>query len=448
MKRFRATALLLLAGAALSLSGCEFAPTDINNLLRAPKLTGEQLAVESALKENIGPNYLLKYPQTGDDRTAFVFHDLNGDGIQEAMALYTPEGENAGTHIMVFQQNGDKWVKQCDITGDGGDVNRIAFGDYFAVGRQYLTVGWTQLNSTDLYLYVYSIRDGKADPIYGSAFSNMIVCDLDGNQSDDILLLQNDADKRTARARYVTNQASSGKNTLREASSAPMDSTVSSYAKLAVSKLSTGEPCVYVDGYKGAHSMVTEVLYWKNGALRAPLYDSQTGLVTSTLRDVAVTCLQYDNSGQMEIPLLTELPGYEKETNKLWLTRWMLLSNAGDLTASSMCFINFKAGYSFNIPKSYERTVTVQDVKGDGTRWIFRAVNKDAPDMGRTSGSELFEIRTYTKSEWAKATDKSGYIAGGDNNEYAVRVIAKPSDKLYLSQQQVTSAFRLYSPET
>ncbi|MDR3552036.1 MAG: hypothetical protein P4L75_02825, partial [Clostridia bacterium] len=342
-------AILLALILMITLSGCETAPTDITDLLLPPKLTGDQLAIEKALEANIGTKYLLKYPLTGKYRTAFILHDIDGDGVDEALALYSLDNETAGTHIMVLKEVSGKWQKQCDISGDGNEVNRIEFGDYDGSGRQYLTVGWTLFNSTDLGLSVYSIQNKTLKNLYKDSFTDMAVLDMDGNGTDDILLLKLDTGSKPslAQARLI----SYDEGRLKQISSAPLDSTVSSYAGVYTTKLANGKSGVYIDGYKGAHSMATELVIWKNGGLATPFFNAKSGTASSTFRDVPIDCTDIDGDSQIEIPMPVELPGYESTAyaNKLWLVRWCIYNAAGKITPKLSTIINLTQGYYFQI---------------------------------------------------------------------------------------------------
>ena len=60
--------LCLALAAACLLSGCSMAPAGVDELLRAPQLTGEQSQVQKALTAYLGEAPQLKYPtqSTGD----------------------------------------------------------------------------------------------------------------------------------------------------------------------------------------------------------------------------------------------------------------------------------------------------------------------------------------------------------------------------------------------
>ena len=71
---------LLAAACCLSFSSCSYMSSDVDGMLRPPKPTGELYEIQQALEKNVVGGIQLKYPQTGDYRSAFILHDSDGDG--------------------------------------------------------------------------------------------------------------------------------------------------------------------------------------------------------------------------------------------------------------------------------------------------------------------------------------------------------------------------------
>lgn len=71
-----------------ALSGCSGFSSSTADLMRPPRLTPEQSAINEALTAAaLTQTYTLKYPKSGEYRSAFVFHDIDGDGVEEAIAF-------------------------------------------------------------------------------------------------------------------------------------------------------------------------------------------------------------------------------------------------------------------------------------------------------------------------------------------------------------------------
>jgi len=447
---FKVVNLIIIIAIMLSFSSCEFSPVDSTDLVRPPKLTGEQQSLQAVLEKQIGTKYLLKYPIKGpiQNRTAFIERDIDGDGQKEAFALYQPQNENAGTHIMVFKKTKDVWNKICDISGDGNEIESIDFGDYYGKGDYFLTVGWTLFNNSNYKLGVYNIGVGKGGytKVYSDSFSEMAIVNIDNNSTDDMLLFNLDPVTKLSKARMITYKD----DRLQDVSDAPLDSTVSSYADVYVTNIGNYSKGVLLDGYKGAHSMVTELITWKDGALCTPFYDTKQNAVTSTLRDVTIDCADIDNDGTIEIPLPVEMPGFEdkKYEEKIWLIRWYESDNL--ITPRLSCIMNSSEGYYFVVPSKWVTppslaiNVTVHNDSAART-WIFKQWDKTSQKDGR----ELFEIQVYSQAEWKTVKNRAQLevLSQINDNIYVVKLAPKleQNDPLYLQFSEIQRGFKLIS---
>ena len=76
----------------------------VEELLRAPKLSGDYGALQTALNDWLGESAQLKYPIQGELLSPFVLQDLDGDGQQDAAVLYTT-AQTANVCIAILQRD-------------------------------------------------------------------------------------------------------------------------------------------------------------------------------------------------------------------------------------------------------------------------------------------------------------------------------------------------------
>ena len=100
----------LLCAVAL-LTGCATSAGDVENLLRAPQLSGQTSAIQKALNSYLGAGSTatLKYPASGEFLSPFLFGDWDGDGVQEAAVLYTAETAGANVWLAVLEPTDNGW---------------------------------------------------------------------------------------------------------------------------------------------------------------------------------------------------------------------------------------------------------------------------------------------------------------------------------------------------
>ncbi len=116
-------------------TGCSPMPAAPEDLLDAPKLSEKQYEVDRALREQVGQDIKLKYPQSGSYRSAFTFHDVDGDGEEEAIVLHTCQGGGNAQITVMDPWEGD-WRVECTYPGLSPDIDFIRFEQLMAGGRE------------------------------------------------------------------------------------------------------------------------------------------------------------------------------------------------------------------------------------------------------------------------------------------------------------------------
>ena len=71
---------------AVLLCGCS-AGISVENLLTAPKLNAEQTAIYQALTNSVGGGVKLRYPKSGDYRSAFILKNIDDEPGVEALVF-------------------------------------------------------------------------------------------------------------------------------------------------------------------------------------------------------------------------------------------------------------------------------------------------------------------------------------------------------------------------
>ena len=281
-----AAGLLAIFFITAALSGCSAVGLDVENKLRPPKGTGEQEAIQQALEtyirkyvDNSG-SYLLKYPQSGEHRSAFLVDDFDGDGQQEAYAFYRPglsDKENRKVHINYLRKVEDEWLSVADTEGYAGEIREVFLGDLRGNGMKELCVGWQQYGSRDQEMVVYNLSPAGLIQRDLGEYSSAMLADLTGSGSDSLLLLDAGAE-HTVTARLW----SMGNGQLSEWGMTRLDGDIVSFSNLQRVTLADGVFGVYVDGLQESGAMVTELIYWEDGQLNAPFYAPEDNLTAIT----------------------------------------------------------------------------------------------------------------------------------------------------------------------
>ena len=163
----------------------------VEELLRAPKLSGDYGALQTALNDWLGESAQLKYPIQGELLSPFVLQDLDGDGQQDAAVLYTT-AQTANVCVAILQRDdAGSWQVRQSVEGLGfaipiNDVQSIISDimengsvtdkAYMAITAGTMTqqmAAQYKINATEG-VFVYSVEKGGAGDKAGLKLGDVI----------------------------------------------------------------------------------------------------------------------------------------------------------------------------------------------------------------------------------------------------------------------------------
>ena len=204
-----AIAVLLLA-----LAGCTpFASQNINDLLRAPALGQGQDEIQKALVAYLGgqePQY--KFPREGDWLSPLLRADLNGDGREEAILLYSvadipalarDKGNNV--YVALLEHVDGAWTVTRDQQGLSTDVASLGVTNLLGDDTRQLVVGYATATYNTKTLAVYVYRD-ELRLMFQYDYSRYEVGDFTGRGGQDMAVVSRDDEPGTLRLRFIPTQ--------------------------------------------------------------------------------------------------------------------------------------------------------------------------------------------------------------------------------------------------
>ena len=183
--RWLACVLLCLLLAGCSMPGEQ---VQVEELLRAPKLSGDYGDVQTALNDWLGESAQLKYPMQGDLLSPFLLQDLDGDSRQDAAVLYTT-AQSSNVCIAILQKDdADIWHVRQNVEGLADTVESVGLAQLQPGDATQLVVGYTAAQG-DHYLAVYSYTDGVLSTILEQQYQQYLVEDITGGGNQDLILM-------------------------------------------------------------------------------------------------------------------------------------------------------------------------------------------------------------------------------------------------------------------
>lgn len=434
--KFKKTAALLAAAAMLS--GCAFGGS-IDTLLSPPKLSEEQNVVFDALVKSVGNDVKLRYPRSGDYRSAFVFADIDGEPDSEAIVFYEKAGETEGegnVRINIIDRRGGKWTSVYDHAGAGTGIDRVLFSELGGSGKTSVIIGYSML-SGEKSVQIYSYESGRLISEYSDSYSTMFISDPERDGTNKLMLIRPGGQLKKASVCEISVDPETG--AAAEVGSVALNEASTDFVNIASGYVGKDTPAIFIDGLSGGQ-LTTEIIYSVNGQLRNPLYMGEAGLIEKTKRPTGYPCTDIDLDGVIEIPTLSLFPGHtETDTaGKLYSTDWNILDNYSIVKKYSS-FYNIGEGYCFILPSRWDGVVTAKRDSGTG-EIVFCKFRIDLEN----STTELLRIAVASEEE-TPALLEDGYMILKSNNKmnYLVKCPDIYDEPLILTGTEISNSFYL-----
>lgn len=427
----------------LILSACSM-PASVPDLMQAPRLSAEQEAVNDALKRSLGTGgYTLKYPRSGDFRSAFVFRDIDSDGEDEAIAFYQLNNSSRGTSVNILDMDHGEWRSVYDRPGiensDDSDyeIDYIQFEHIESRDFENIIIGW-QMNSPSakqisIYTYEKDALDAakRLDRRYTQSYSNSLTRDMDGDGLMDIALLSRKRQNQPYKLSFVS--ATRGK--IDVTGSYSLGDDVISIENIIFGRLGDSRQALFIDvGLESGEQYATEIVAIADGILLplinlsavdtseappTPLPESPGGVPAAaaeeisaeeqrqmnfwaTLRSEKILSGDMDGDGIIEVPSSRPLLGYEElaenadelEEKIQYLTTFSYYRN-GVMTPDFNACVNLQGQYMLKFPDRWIGKVTLYS-ENDLTQWRFIKYNGNLSDLS----IELLRIKRISKNDY------------------------------------------------
>jgi hypothetical protein len=430
-------AVSLLCSCSLQLNAAD--------LLEPPRLSAEQSAIYDALETAIGTSsFKLKYPRSGSNRSACTLCDLDGDGVEEAIAFYElTTGGSTSTWISVLSRQDDTWKSLKQIPGEASEVDRLEFASILG-GEKSIVVGWASTGEDNSTCIFYNFVDGQLEKFKTDfSYNEMLIADVDGDGLEEVVLCTLNG---TRSATMALLHESGGR--IVRTSTVEMPSRLTGYLQLTAGELASGMSAVFADVTLSDGTTDTAVAQVDRTSQRTVLTElsgEELGVYDSFNRPVAAAlCEDINGDGLIDIPVATPLPGYEKsdEEDALWRITYKSVLG-GELTDVRSFVINEADGYRFALPDRWGDAVTVRRTS-DGGEWSFIVYNGDLND---STSAELLRIRTVSPSDYQDKFETAEYttIATKGIYEYQISLPDNAPEPYALSLEEATGLFALLS---
>ena len=321
---------------ALLLTGCGARTIDEMYCLprRSERNNNLRTAIEASMSGRV-----YAAPVSGSNQESVQTADLDGDGKEEYV-VFTKVLEDDSLQILLFNQLEDEKYELWEtIVCKGASFEQVQYADIDDKPGCELIVG-TQLNEkVTRTVSLYSFASGQTTKIKSMIYIKFVVCDLDSNGRSELMVIQNgeaEADSGSVRLYSYSDGNVVG------SVEAKLSVSPEHIRRIAVNKLDSGEPAVYVASASNENAVITDIFALQDETFSNISQSSDLGTSMQTLRNYFVYAEDLNNDGILELPSLLSMMYNTTEQN---LIRWFTIDINGRETDKLYTFHNIEDGW-------------------------------------------------------------------------------------------------------
>lgn len=433
---------ILLAGAVF-FSGCS-ATVSVENLLTPPKLTAEQNEIYQALINSVGTSVKLKYPKSGDYRSAFVLENIDDEPGEEALVFYESQSAQSGESLLrlkVLDKSEGKWCIVYDLACAGTEVDSISFAKLGSSESVNIIIRYTMLNQTEKSFSVLNYRDGVPVELLASSYSCLEVFDLNSDGQDELFAVVTDKANQMSNAILYSNS----ENGFERLSEVQLSGGAVDYVSVSKGLISENTNAVFLDYSRGSGQFGTDVVYCYGSRMVNPDTASVESPITRFSNDYLpeIHSCDIDGDGYIEIPATTPLPGYETLTRpeQLCAVTWYTVED-DNVKLEHYSYYSSKYGFALLFPNRWRGFVTAA-VNYTDNEIIYISYD---PNVGVevNSGTELMRIRAVSKDNSMAIADSKDMKVLGETEDmiyFYTETAGYRTGKLALTESELQNCF-------
>lgn len=423
----------------LLLSGCVFSssPEDMYSL---PQLPSEYTELREQLDSILAAGAEYAAPTSGTNIQSVQLTDLDGDGVEEAVAFFRNADDEKPLKIYIFRAVGDSYEQAALIEGSGTAIHSIRYVDMDNDGLREIIVGW-RVSADIQALGVYSIENYEPRLVMSSLYTRYEVLDFDSDLTQEIVLLRSDNQGDPVAELYDWE----GEDMVAH-STTRLSMTMAELRSMDVGTLRDGETALFVTGVVEDTRSVTDILAYRQDAISNIVRSDVTGVTSEIFRYISLEPMDIDSDGVTEVPMPMVLPSTMEDSEEIfWQVDWVSYNARGQRETAASTYHNINEGWYLLLPDQWSGQIAVrQELDSDERATIFSARTNDG------SYEDVMAIYTITgNSREYKATRDGrfvlkrevGTIYAGEFFDY------NDSWRHAINQEKLNQSFRLIAKE-
>ncbi|MCL2108898.1 MAG: hypothetical protein FWH20_06100 [Oscillospiraceae bacterium] len=427
-------ALLILVIVA-GLGGCGFGT--VEDMLSPPRLTDEQSAIYRALTDSKGSGFKLKYPRSGEHRSAFVIYSDD----DSAIVFYEISGINTERSLWInflYKDGRGNWESLHDLPITGVDIESVSFVSFGEDESEQILLSYI-VNQNEKGFMVIT-HNGKT-PVkqHEHLYSYMAVDYFFEKERKELLVIYN------AMATFYNFKDGQ----LVIDAWCALDPNAGEYVDYLQGDVTEGVPALFINHRKSdnAAHYGTDILHYSGRRLVNPMILNPANIAATLRITNAVTELANPrdidgsgivrlSSGAGEFPGYADVPAHEKLRPAIW--RSLIGEN---LEETYYSYYSESLNYVFFLPGRWHNNVTAKVFAEDKEVGFYRA----GQPIGEIGDEQLLlSIRAMFEGDENPGGDWVLLAENPVGTRYYI-TIPDPENPLALTPEELELAFRILS---
>lgn len=425
------------------LSSCSMVSANTEDLLEPPQLSPDQAALAEALERGLGTDdFTLKYPISGENRSAYLLCDLDNEPSNEAVVFYQLTGSDTIRMNILDQNERGEWESVYDMAGAGDDIYTVDLASISSLDRNDLIISWKDRGRTELDIEIYSYETGTLSNLFSGSGDRIYFMDINEDGYSEMVLL-GWASSRDPSLQIVRRAGSR----VIARDEIILSSRAIDFTGLTLGKTLDGETAIYVDELISSSSAATDIVVLNGfnmdvvtAAEPSEEDERPDSLYDQTIRPAELTCQDYNGDGITDIPNSTLMPGYSSSDadENIYRIDYQNLYD-GELLPAYSVVSNQEMGYIFLMPDSWVNKVTVRRIT-ETNEWQFVVYGSDL----NSSGTVLLSLKVSSHQDYQDKFSTGVYfpLATKGIFEYTAS-IPNADHELSITESEVRSRFQL-----
>lgn len=398
--KLKKSLLAIFFAAMLTLSGCSLMETE--DLYSLPQPSKEYLQLQKLIDAEIASGCEYAAPTAGSQRQSVQLTDLDGDGVNEAVAFL----RNADLQplICVYRQTGGEYALEERITGDGSAVGRVEYADLDGDGSCEIIVSWEAASEMQL-MTAYSLSNGAASVLFKASCIDFQVGDMNSDGRSDVLALT----LEQGGGKVDIYSIAKHKDVLQKTTK--LSVSLKTADRFRVAAIANGMPAAFIEGpyvENDSDHLLTDIIVFQDGELKNITLDPATG-DSSTKRRGGAYCTDIDGDGSLDVPFTKQESAKSPESN---IFDWYTYGADGTSTLCASTCHCYTDGWFLTLPEGWRGKLVVRRVNTvSGEHAVVLAVKNDS---GRPT--DLLTVYTLTdenRSDRAKLGNRFELLNSG-----------------------------------